>query len=253
MMNLELNNRCCLVSGASEGMGAGIVRLLANNGVRVAATARRMDKLVALAELIKSEGGSAPVLIAADITQHGEAQRIVAEAEKALGHIDILANCVGGARAAGLDDGDDVWDESFAINFTATRRLTTTVLPAMRQRGWGRIISISGSMEPRALNASSAAKAALHLWSKGLSCSVAQEGITVNVIQPGRINSEQIRDRLHPTEASRQAFIDSNIPIGYFGEPEDIANLVVFLSSPMARYITGAVIPVDGGMHYFAH
>ena len=93
----------------------------------------------------------------------------------------------------------------------------------------------------------------MHLWAKGLSCEVAAQGITVNTIPPGRINSEQVLEKLHPTEQSRRDFIGRNIPIGYFGEPEDIGYLVAFLASPLARYITGDVIPVDGGMHAFAH
>jgi len=82
---------------------------------------------------------------------------------------------------------------------------------------------------------------------------VASDGVTINCIPPGRINSEQILNKLHPTEEARRAFIAGNIPAGYFGDPEDIAYLVAFLVSPLARYITGAVIPVDGGMHFFAH
>ncbi len=82
----------------------------------------------------------------------------------------------------------------------------------------------------------------MHNWAKGLSRELARDGITVNCIPPGRINSEQILERLHPTPENRKAFIDANIPIGYFGEPEDLAYLVAFLSSPLARYITGEVI-----------
>jgi 3-oxoacyl-[acyl-carrier protein] reductase len=191
--------------------------------------------------------------IVGDITAAADLARIVTEAMRALGQVDILVNCAGGSRPTTVDAGEAIWDEAMALNFTSARRLSTELLPGMRQRRWGRIVNISGTMEPRGINAAVAAKAALHLWAKGLACEVAAEGVTVNTIQPGRINSEQILQKLHPTEEARRAFIERNIPIGYFGEPEDIAHLVAFLASPAARYITGTVIPVDGGMRNFAH
>jgi 3-oxoacyl-[acyl-carrier protein] reductase len=243
-MDLQLTGRTCLVSGASSGIGAGIVRLLAGQGARVAATARRVGKIERLDEVTPIEG---------DVTVGADIERIVDEAGKALGPIDILVNCAGGSRPTTVDASEAFWEEALALNFTSARRLATALLPGMRQRRFGRIINISGTMEPRGLNAAVAAKAALHLWAKGLACDVAAEGVTVNTIQPGRINSEQILQKLHPTEESRRTFIERNIPIGYFGEPEDIAHLVAFLASPQARYITGTVIPVDGGMRHAAH
>ncbi|MGB8664462.1 MAG: SDR family oxidoreductase [Serratia inhibens] len=252
-MNLQLQDRVALVTGASEGIGAGMVRVLAAQGVTVVATARREERLLALADEIERSGAPRPHAIAADITDAAALGNMLAQAARQVGTIDILINAVGGARPTALSEGDAGWEEAFALNFTPARRVTHALLPGMQKQGWGRVINISGSMEPRSLNAATAAKGALHLWAKGLASELAAQGITVNTLQPGRINSEQVREKLHPTEAARQAFIKQNIPIGYFGEPEDMAYLAAFLCSPLARYITGAVIPVDGGMHYFAH
>ena len=247
-MDLQLKGRTAVVTGASAGIGAGIARCLAREGVRLAITARRAEPLRALAGALEAEGALAVTVIPADITDTADLDRIVATAEEALGQVDVLINCAGASRPTTLDAADAFWDDAYALNFTAIRRLTQRLLPGMQARGWGRVINISGSGEPRRVNAASAAKGALHQWAKGLACVVAKDGITVNTIAPGRIWSEQIREKLHPDADERQAFIDANIPMGRFGEPEELGAVAAFLASPVASYVTGTVIPVDGGM-----
>jgi 3-oxoacyl-[acyl-carrier protein] reductase len=136
------------------------------------------------------------------------------------------------------------------LNFTRQRQLTTALLPQMIDRGWGRVINITGKSEPEGLNAAFAAKAAMHAWAKGLSREVGKFGITVNSIPPGRIMSEQILRNYTPEYREWQS--KHEIPVGEYGRAEDIASLVCFLASPLARYITGAVIPVDGGLRRYS-
>ena len=167
-----------------------------------------------------------------------------------LGHVDILVNNAGGSRPLPVDAPDSAWDEAIALNFTSYRQDRPRAAAADdRSRKWGRIINITGKSEPEGLNAAFAAKAAVHAWAKGLSREIGEHGITVNCIPPGRIMSEQIR-RNYP-EDYRKHFAEEEIPVGYWGEPEDLAALAVFLASPMARYITGTVIPVDGGLRRY--
>jgi len=251
-MDLQLKNRPALVTGASIGIGNGIAKVLAAEGCRVAAVARRGDLLEELAAEIEAAGGARPHLIVEDLTTDGAAERIRDSVLGAFGHCDILVNNAGGSRPMSWDAGDAAWDEGMALNFEAVRRLTEAMVPSMLARKYGRVLSITGANEPTGVNAANAAKAALTVWSKAMSRVHAAEGLTFNCLPPGRINSEQILERLHPTPEARATYIKENIPAGYFGEPEDMAYLVAFLASPLARYITGEVIHVDGGSHRFA-
>ncbi len=166
-----------------------------------------------------------------------------------LGTVDILVNNAGGSRKFDLGSTEAQWEEALTLNFTRQRQLAQRLLPKMIEREWGRIINITGKSEPEGLNGAFCAKAAMHSWAKGLSREVGKHGITVNSIPPGRIMSEQILRNYSPEYRKWQS--EHEIPVGEYGQPEDIANLVCFLASPLARYITGAVIPVDGGLRRY--
>jgi 3-oxoacyl-[acyl-carrier protein] reductase len=247
-MDLDLKTRTAVVSGASIGIGRAIARALALEGVRVVAVARRKELLETLAQEAKAAGGVV-IPVTQDIMAEDAGKKLAAAAIAALGHVDILVNNAGGSRPLPVDAPDIAWDEAMALNFTRYRQVTHALLPQMIERKWGRIINITGKSEPEGLNAAFAAKAAVHAWAKGLSREIGEHGITVNCIPPGRIMSEQIR-RNYP-EDYRKHFAEEEIPVGYWGEPEDLAALVVFLASPVARYITGTVIPVDGGLRRY--
>jgi 3-oxoacyl-[acyl-carrier protein] reductase len=252
-MDLKLKDRTCLVTGASRGIGRGIAKVLAAEGARVAVVARRKNLLDELAAEIVSAGGTRPVIVAEDLTAEGVMERIRYRVlDEYGGRLDVLVNNAGSSRPVLWNATEEQWLEGMRLNFELVRRITNQFIPTMRSQRFGRIINITGANEPFGVNIASAAKAALHNWAKGLSRELAADGITINCLPPGRINSEQILGRLHPTEENRRAFIDAHIPVGYFGEPEDMAYLVAFLASPLARYITGEVIHVDGGMHRFA-
>src|SRR3954469_11097314 len=247
-MDLDLKSKTAIVSGASTGIGRAIAKALALEGVRVVAVARRKDLLETLAQEVHAAGGVV-IPVTQDIMQEDAAKKLASAAMAELGHVDILVNNAGGSRPLPVDAPDSAWDEAIALNFTSYRKIAHALLPQMIERNWGRIINITGKSEPEGLNAAFAAKAAVHAWAKGLSREIGEHGITVNCIPPGRIMSEQIRRNYAPDY--RERFAEEEIPVGYWGEPEDLAALAVFLASPVARYITGTVIPVDGGLRRY--
>jgi 3-oxoacyl-[acyl-carrier protein] reductase len=249
-MDLQLNGKTALVTGASAGIGRGIAKALAAEGVRVAVTARRIEKLRELAAEIAAAGGAEPVCIEQDMLADDAAARIAKAAAAGLGHVDILVNNAGGSRSfKELHVGEPAWQEAITLNFHRPRQLGDALIDSMIARNWGRIVNITGKSEPEHINGAFCAKAALHSWAKGLSRMVGRHGITVNCIPPGRIHSEQILRNY--TAKYRQWQCKHEIPMGRYGEPEDIADLACFLASPRASYITGAVIPVDGGLRRY--
>lgn len=252
-MDLQLAGKVALVTGASAGIGRTIATMLAAEGCRLAILGRRRPLLDSLAAALPA--GAAPLIVAEDITDPTAAGRIRDAVLGRFGRCDILVNNAGGSRPQppGSLGEEAVWMEAMELNFHAARRITHALVPAMQDQGFGRIINLTGLDEPHSVNPANAPNGATHIWAKALSRQVGGHGITVNSIPPGRIRSEQIDLRVMPTEESRRAWAEKEVPAGYIGQPEDLAVLAVFLASPLARYITGQVIHVDGGTRRFSH
>ncbi len=246
-MDLQLKGRTALVTGASAGIGAGIAECLGREGVKLALAGRDKTRLEAVARHLQDIGAPPPVLVTGDIATAEGVAGIARDAIAALGHVDILVNNAGASRPLKGEETDEFWEEAMALNFAPARRLTKALEGGMKTRGYGRIINITGAIVGRVVNGAGPAKAAMLTWSRAKSFELAPHGVTVNCIAPGRINSIQILEKLHPTEASRADYIRQNIPAGRFGEPVELGHLAAFLASPLAGYINGAHIPVDGG------
>jgi 3-oxoacyl-[acyl-carrier protein] reductase len=244
-MDLGIAGKTALVTGASAGIGRAIAKALAAEGVRLAVVARRR----ALLETLQQEIGTPLVIIEQDFMAEDAAQCIAKAALDGLGGIDVLVNNAGGSRAFKLDTSEAQWHEALTLNFTRQRQLTHQLLDQMMARKWGRIVNITGKSEPDHINGAFCAKAGMHSWAKGLSRMVGRHGITVNCIAPGRIHSEQILRNYSPEYRQWQS--EHEIPVGRYGEPQEIADLVCFLASPRAGYISGTVIPVDGGLRRY--
>ena len=250
-MDLRLSGKSALVTGASSGIGRAIAKGLAAEGVRLVVTGRRKPELESLAAEIVAARGTPPEIVIHDALADDYVEAVASRCRAAMGGADILVNNAGGSRAFGKDATEAQWEEAMTLNFTRHRQLTHRILPSMVERGWGRVINITGKSEPEGVNGAFSAKAAVHAWAKGLSREVGKHGVTVNCIPPGRIMSDQILRNYTPEYRQWQS--EHEIPMGRYGEPEDLAALAVFLASPIAGYITGAVLPVDGGLRRYQY
>lgn len=249
-MELHLKGKTAVVSGASQGIGRAITKALALEGVTVFAVARNQNLLEDLQKEVRLEGGIEPVILLQDFVAIDAPQKIAAAALSNLGHVDILINNAGQSRALGVVGAEEEWTAGMTLDFDRHRQLTQQLLPQFMERKQGAILNITSTYELRSVNASAVAKASIAVWSKQLAGELGPLGIRVNCLQPGLIDTANIRRVFKEEEIG--PFAEKEIPLGRFGTAEDMANMAVFLVSDRARYVTGSVAVVDGGFRRHA-
>ena len=242
-MDLGLRGRTAIVCGASAGIGLAVAESLADEGANVAMFARRRDLLEREAERVGA------LAVRGDVTSPRDLERLVQRTVDAFGGIDILVNNSGGPpRGGALDFDDDAVEEAVELLLLSVVRLTTLCLPYLARSGAGRVINITSSTvkEPaEGLALSNAVRPGVVGWAKTLAREVGPQGITVNSIAPGRIDTDRIRE-IYPNGPTEDDLLA--IPLRRLGEPRELGDVVCFLASARASYVTGAVIAVDGGL-----
>lgn len=252
-MDLGLQGKVALVTGATSGLGLASAKALSAEGVAVALCGRRGDLAQQEAERLGNAIG-----IAADITQPDAPQRIVDATIEAFGRIDILVGSTGGPPPGTASDTPaDAYDAALALLVKPMVRLAHLVLPSMRTAGWGRVVFVTSTVvrEPvPMLVLSDSVRMAVHGFAKALSKQLASDGVTVNCVMPGRIATDRVAslDQAAAGASGRsvdeiQAAARRSIPAGRYGDPAEFGAAVAFLCSDRAAYITGTSLPVDGG------
>jgi len=246
-MNLGLEGRVALVMGASRGIGRAIAAALVGEGARVAIASRSAERLEAAA----AEIGAGATPFVADTSDLDRLAALPGEVETALGPVEILVTNTGGPPFGGaLDHELDEWEAAYRSLVLAPRVLASAVVPGMRERGWGRIVNVgsSSTREPiPGLNLSNAHRMAAVGFLETLSREVAADGVTVNTVATGRFGTERLADAAGSLEGAEEA-ARREVPAARLGRPEEYGDLVAFLCSERAAYITGTVIPIDGGL-----
>ncbi|HUL08201.1 MAG TPA: SDR family oxidoreductase [Candidatus Acidoferrum sp.] len=251
-MDLGIAGKRALVLGASRGLGRAIATALAAEGAKVVLAARNRERLAEVAAALK--GQSEPV----DLGDPGSIERL-AQAVLAAGGVDILINNTGGPPTGSiLQIEGEAWRSWYQAMAISIFELTRQLLPPMQDKRWGRIVTVvsSGVEQPIAnLGQSNAIRASIAGWAKSLANEVAAQGITVNCVVPGRIQTERVGE-IDAANAKRQgvdvatvaAQSRATIPLGRYGTPEEFAAVVAFLASAPAAYVTGSLVRVDGGL-----
>jgi 3-oxoacyl-[acyl-carrier protein] reductase len=254
-MDLGLKGKVALVTAASKGMGKACARGLAAEGARVAMCARGEAELKTAADEVRAATKADVLAVRADVTKADEVRALVGQVTQALGAPDILiANCGGPPRGFFEDFGDDAWYGAVEVSLLSTVRLIREVLPGMRARRWGRILTIQSVSVKQPLEdllLSNAVRPGVAGMMKTLALQLGKENILVNTLCPGRILTDRLLGGLKASGLSREEYLarqSRDIPMGRPGTVEEFANVAVFLASERASYVTGVAIQVDGGL-----
>jgi 3-oxoacyl-[acyl-carrier protein] reductase len=254
-MDLGIAGKVALVTGASKGMGKACALGLAAEGVRVAMCARNEGDLKAAVDDVKARTRAEVLGVPADVTKADQVTRLVARVQEAWGNPDILiANCGGPPRGFFEDFDDNAWHGAVEVSLLSTVRLIRAVLPGMRARSWGRILTIQSVSVKQPLTdllLSNAVRPGVHGMMKTLALQLARDNILVNTLCPGRILTDRLLGGLPASGLSREEYLarqSADIPMGRIGTPEEFASVAVFLASERASYVTGVAVQVDGGL-----
>ncbi|MHA4810731.1 SDR family oxidoreductase [Flavitalea flava] len=256
-MDLQLNGKTAIVLAASKGLGKACAMALAAEGANVVIGARDPETLGQTAEEIRSLGKGSVLSVVMDVNKPEDAERMLTSTLQEFGRIDILVNNAGGPPFGKFESFNEAaWQSAFEQNFLSVVRFSQWVIPHLKQTGSGRIINIL-SLSVKTFLAGSVLSTSLRMGVAGLSKMLANElgpfNITVNNVAPGIILTDRIKDTVlkdAPAGANLDDLLSArtrDIPLGRIGKPEELAALVAFLSSPLAGYITGTTIQVDGG------
>jgi NAD(P)-dependent dehydrogenase (short-subunit alcohol dehydrogenase family) len=255
-MDLGLEGKVAIVTGGSEGIGEATARSLAREGARVVVCARRPDVLERAAADIRAATGGQVVAAPADVTDPDALARVVAAAVDRFGRLDAVINNAGTSRAAAFETvSDETWQADLDMKLFAAVRLTRLALPHLRAAGGGSVVNllnIAARHPPAASLPTSVSRAAGLALTKALSKDLAADAIRVNAVLIGLIKSGQHDRKWEQQGGDREAFYhrmarDRGVPLGRIGEAEEAADLITFLCSPRAAFITGVAINVDGG------
>lgn len=257
-MDLGIQGKKALVCASSKGLGKASAISLAQEGVEVFLCSRSEDSLKPVAEEIETLTGKKPAYFACDLSSADGRDALVAKVTETFGTLDILVHNTGGPPPTSVEDTtQDAWQEGFEANFLSITHLNNAFLPAMKQQGWGRIVTVT-SLSPLQpipdLAVSNGIRSAVTAMLKTLSNEVAKDGVTVNCIAPGIIHTDRTEGRIQAHQkkygGEREDILANyakEIPVGRLGSPDEFGDIVAFICSKQASYITGSSICVDGG------